>query len=155
MSDVAQLTLAADMARWSDALSFIEDFCAGQGIAPDDMLRLTLVAEELFTNAVVHGHGGGAHGTIRLELAVAPGRLWLMQEDRAPPFDPIAHARARPPDLDAEVDGRTVGGLGLHLVLELAAEVRYAHEDGCNRIRIALAADSARGPADQGAVLPR
>lgn len=132
------LTLAAAMAQWEHALSFVEDFCARHGVARRDCLRLALVAEELFTNVVEHGHGGGADAPIRIELGIAPGRLEFTIEDRAAPFDPLAHARTQPPDVEGDIDERPVGRLGLYLVEQLALEVRYAREEGCNRVWVLL-----------------
>ena len=94
------------------------------------MLRLTLVAEELFTNAVEHGHGGDADAPVRLALAFEPGRLRLLVEDRAPPFDPIAHARSAPPEHAVALDARRVGGLGLLLVEPPAAAPRSPRAPG-------------------------
>ena len=150
-----QARFGASMAHWPDALAFVEAFCQRHGLAQRDMLRLVLVAEELFTNVVEHGHGGGDAGAeLRVELVPSPGRVALMIEDRAAPFDPLAQARAHPPALDADADARPVGGLGLHLVAQLAVEARYVREQGCNRVWIVLATvDGA--DTDQGAPLPR
>ena len=53
----------------------------------------------------------------------------------APAYDPLAHA---PPDLDADIADRPIGGLGIHLVRELAQDARYRREDGWNILRIEL-----------------
>lgn len=145
MSASEQSTLAATMAQWPHALAFVEDFCARHGVARRDSLRLALVAEELFTNVVEHGHGGGAEAPVRIELAVARGRLELTIEDRAAPFDPIAYAQEQPAALDGGVDERPIGGLGLHLVRQFAAEARYARIEGCNRVWILLETEASRG----------
>lgn len=155
MSRDAQFSLPASMASWPQAQGFVEAFCARHRVGREDMLRLTLVAEELFTNAVEHGHGGDADAPVRLALEFEPGRVRLLVEDCAPPFDPLAHARAAPPDLEIELDARRVGGLGLVLVEQLAAELRYAREHGRNRLWVTLAIESAAGDADQGPALPR
>ncbi|HRI17627.1 MAG TPA: ATP-binding protein [Burkholderiaceae bacterium] len=139
MSDGATLSVQAGMAHWPRALAFIEGYCAANDIAREDMLRLVLVAEELFTNAVEHGHAGGTQASIRLALTRWPDRVQMLLEDGAPPFDPLAQA-ARQADLaEAVFDERPVGGLGLHLVAQLASDMRYAREEGCNRLWITLA----------------
>jgi serine/threonine-protein kinase RsbW len=143
MQERAALSLPASMSQWPQALAFLEAFCGSRGVAHDDMLRLVLVAEELFTNAVEHGYADGAGDAgalVRLELAHEPGRLQLFVEDSAPAFDPLAQARRGASGLDeADVEARPVGGLGLVLVEQLAAEARYAREQGCNRLWITLA----------------
>ena len=153
MDERAALSLAASMAQWPQALAFVEAFCSRHGVAHDDRLRLVLVAEELFTNSVEHGHAGDADAPIRIELAHEPGRLHFFIEDSAPAFDPLAQARANATALDADIDARQVGGLGLVLVEQLAADARYAREQGRNRIWITLAI--AAPPGTHGPVLPR
>jgi len=126
------------MACLPEALAFVEDFCGRQGIGRDDLLRVTLIVEELFTNTVEHGQGGAGAPTIRLEMGADVAHLALLYEDAAAPFDALAHLARQPPRLDATIDARPAGGLGLYLVDQLAASVRYAREEGRNRLWIVL-----------------
>jgi anti-sigma regulatory factor (Ser/Thr protein kinase) len=48
--------------------SFVASFCAHHGVGREDMLRITLVVEELFLNIVAHGYGEGSGGAVRLAL---------------------------------------------------------------------------------------
>lgn len=140
-----QCAVPASMARWPDAAEFIQDFCARHGIARAPTLRLTLLAEELFTNVVEHGRAAAADAPpqIRLELVLVQGALELLFEDTAQAFDPLARAREQPAVLDAPAEARPVGGLGLHLVTSLAESACYARENGCNRLRLRLALTAA------------
>ncbi len=45
-----------------ETASFMGNFCKLHGIGSTDALRLTLIVEELFTNAVAHGYGGECDG---------------------------------------------------------------------------------------------
>jgi anti-sigma regulatory factor (Ser/Thr protein kinase) len=56
--------------------------------------------------------------------------------DDGPRFDPLAHES---PDLDADIADRAVGGLGVHIVRQLADSCRYSHIDGRNILEIHLA----------------
>lgn len=152
MSERAVLSVSASMAHWPQVLGFVEAFCFRQCVAREDMLRLVFVAEELFTNSVEHGHGGGADVPLRIELAHEPGRLQFFLEDSAPAFDPLARMRAGAPELEADADARMPGGLGLLLVGQMAAEARYVREQDRNRIWITLTIDA---PAGHGPALPR
>ena len=49
-----------------------------------------------------------------------------------------AHLARQPPRVDAPVEACPVGGLGLQLVDQFAASLRYAREAGRNRLWIAL-----------------
>ncbi len=137
LMDAEERDFEARRVALPDALGFVETFCQRHGIGGGDLLRLTLIVEELFTNTIEHG-GSGREATIRLGLSAGDAEVALRYEDAAAPFDALAHLARRPPHLDAEIDARPVGGLGLHLVGQLATSARYAREEGRNRLWIVL-----------------
>jgi len=120
------------------AMSFVEAFSSERGVAPTDGLRLALVVEELFTNTVMHGHGGGSDAPVQIGLRADPSLVELTYEDSAPPFDPLDPALRSSIDPDAGVADRPVGQLGLALVVSMVESASYAREGGCNRLRLAL-----------------
>lgn len=117
--------------------AFAQDFCARNRIAPPVLLRLTLVIEELFTNTVTHGHGGDCDAPIAITLSVADGGVTLCYEDVAPRFDPLPYMRTPPENLDAPPPARAVGGLGLHLVGQMATHIRHSYASG-NQLYLTL-----------------
>lgn len=121
------------MAHLPDAIEFVESFCQRHGVGRTDRLHLMLVVEELFTNTVAHGHQGGSDAAVGLELGCVSEALTLLFEDHAPPFDALAFSGELPSGPDAPP-----GGLGIHLVRQIAASARYAHEAGRNRTWITL-----------------
>ena len=131
-------TVRARMESLADAIEFVEAFCADRGVVESDALRLSLVLEELFTNTVVHGHGGGSDAPVRLGLRVDAAHLELSYEDSAPAFDPLDHVARLPIDPAAGLADRPIGHLGIPLIVNMADRISYAHEAGCNRILLAL-----------------
>ena len=131
-------TVRARMDGLVEAIAFVEAFCGDRGVTPSDGLRLSLVLEELFTNTVMHGHGGGSDAPVRIGLRVDPSHLELTYEDSAPPFDPLDHVARSPIDPDAGVSDRPIGQLGIALVINMAERVGYERADGWNRIWLAL-----------------
>jgi anti-sigma regulatory factor (Ser/Thr protein kinase) len=120
--------------------AFLGEVCSEAGLGRDTCLRLTLLVEELFTNTVVHGHGGDSEAPVRIECEVSPGRVALTYEDTGPAHDPFA--RVIPPDADAGVEERPVGGLGVLLVSEMAQQVEYERAGDRNRISLVIATRS-------------
>lgn len=129
------------MAHLALAIAFVEDFCQRHGLSRDDARRLELIVEELFTNTVVHGHGGDSDAPVRIQLDVGDMHLMLRFEDTAPAFDPRQHLGATPSALQAELHERAVGGLGLHLVVQLAERLDYSFVEGRNRLQLTLRRD--------------
>jgi len=120
--------------------SFLADVCSTGGLSREACLRITLLVEELFTNTVVHGHGGDSEASVSLDCRVEQGRVRLTYEDAAPPHDPFASIQA--PDDKAPTEDRPVGGLGVLLVAAMAEEVEYRRAG--DRTRISLTVSTAR-----------
>jgi serine/threonine-protein kinase RsbW len=138
MAAADECTVRARREGLAEAIAFVEAFCADHGVAASDGLRLSLVVEELFTNTVVHGHGGGSDAAVCLALRADASHLELSYEDGAPPFDPVAYAARSPVDPAAAVADRPIGQLGLALVVDMADRISYARLDERNRIVLAL-----------------
>lgn len=124
------------MGALREVRAFIESVCREAVIARNDTLRLALVAEELFTNSVKHGYGGDSAMRVWLTLQPEAGGCRMIYEDAAPPYDPFADLTA--PDLQAPLDARTVGGLGVLLVARFSRAHEYARTGDRNRISLLL-----------------
>ena len=118
--------------------SFVASFCSHHGVSREDMLRITLVVEELFLNIVAHGYGEVSGGAVRLALSLDAGGVRLVCEDRAPPYDPRDALATAPGDLEAPIEERGVGGLGQWLVGNLVEVERYERDGDRNRVTLRL-----------------
>ncbi len=117
---------------------------------PADLRRtFELALEEMFTNIALHAKPAtspeaGAtpiRVTVSLDVRSRDGRdgrdgsddIVMEIRDTGAAFDPLSAAR---PDIDASLDDRPVGGLGIHLVREMMTEVRYSREGQENVLRM-------------------
>jgi anti-sigma regulatory factor (Ser/Thr protein kinase) len=87
-----------------------------------------LVAEEVLANIVEHAYAGQP-GRAAVEVRLASEEIRLRFEDTGPPFNPLAQP---PPDLDAPIAARGVGGLGILLIRQLVDACEYTREGGTN-----------------------
>jgi len=127
---------AARMGALRELRGFIEAVCREATIARNDTLRIALVAEELFTNSVKHGYRGDSAMPVWLTLQPQDGACRVIYEDAAPPYD--AFADAATPDLEAPLDTRAVGGLGVLLVARFSRSHEYTRAGDRNRISLVL-----------------
>lgn len=117
-------------------LDAIEAFAEAAALPIRAAHHLALIAEEVVANVVMHGsEGEGAARAIHVVLRREGAALHLAIEDDGPEFDPLA---ALPPDVEADIDRRDPGGLGLHLIRSLAREARYQRAGGRNRLTLLL-----------------
>ena len=121
-------------ARLAELLSAIEDRLQSAGIEQSCVHDAQVIVEELVCNLIDHGAAAGVE-TVQLGMAVDGARVILDIRDDGPEFDPLAHPQ---PDLDADLDARAIGGLGIHLVRELAEDARYHRGTGWNHVRVVL-----------------
>ena len=127
------LDLSATTSGLRECLDRIEQSGAGWNLPRAMVARLRIVVEELYSNAIKHGYGGGAGGPVRLRLRRQPA-IELVYEDAAPPFDPTAW---QPPGDPAQPG--VVGQKGIALILGLAASARYERLPGGNRLTLGFA----------------
>ena len=95
--------------------------------------EMTLIAEELFTNAVFYGFADHKSHEIRMSLEAGAGHWEITMEDEGLPFDPTA---APETNTSVPLDERDIGGLGIHLIRKIAHQFQYERKDGKNVVRV-------------------
>jgi anti-sigma regulatory factor (Ser/Thr protein kinase) len=108
---------------------------AGEGLPASVIHDLHLVVEEVACNVLDHGAGDREPPTLDVEARVDGRRLALVFRDTGLPFDPLDQP---PPDLDADICDRPIGGLGVHLIRQLAEELFYVRDQDTNVLRVVL-----------------
>lgn len=121
---------AADVAATLDA---IEAHLGAAGTTEAEALQLRLVAEEIITNIARCAWPEGEPGRFTVEVAsaaLAQGvSVRLTTVDDGAPFDPTA---GDPPEMDAPLEMRVLGGLGMFLVREMTDRQSYWRASGQN-----------------------
>jgi anti-sigma regulatory factor (Ser/Thr protein kinase) len=119
-----------------NALATVLDFVESSGREwklPDELvLKLRLIAEELFTNSVRCGQGGH----VAVSIGHEDDHVCLRYEDTGIAHNPFAHLDRG--HLTQPVMDRPVGRLGLVLIDGFAKSVDYERLPGKNRFRILL-----------------
>jgi serine/threonine-protein kinase RsbW len=103
------------------------------GLAPDMEFAINLCVEELFLNAVQHGHAKRA--TISIWTEVDGVRLEFV--DDGGPFDPGGAPAKR---ITGPKDDFEIGGFGMGLVQKFSRRLSYRRSDGYNRLLLEFGA---------------
>ncbi len=111
----------------------VEQFRTERGLPPEVGYALTLAMEELVTNIIKYGYDDGDEHVIRIEIEDAADTAELRIEDDGHEFDPI---QGPPPAFDRPLEDRPVGGLGLHLVKEMAHSMEYKRDNRRNKVKV-------------------
>jgi anti-sigma regulatory factor (Ser/Thr protein kinase) len=129
---------AREFPRSFDSLPALVEFTAEAfdrlGIDPGVLPIVDLAVEELFTNMVKYGRGSQA--PVRVDLSALGGGVEVALTDRDVDSFDITQA----PDVDVRrvIEEREPGGLGLHLVRQMADGVEYAYNEDARESRITL-----------------
>jgi anti-sigma regulatory factor (Ser/Thr protein kinase) len=144
VDDVAReirASIPADPAHLTRLGREVAEFLEKQAVAPRAAYAIQLVLEELVTNVINYAYDdAGTHEIgVRVALEAAFGVVEI--EDDGRPFDPRDVPEA---DVRRPLEDRPVGGLGLHLVRQMAAKVDYRRAEGKNRVEVRIALDTGK-----------
>ena len=112
---------------------FLQEFWSAASLPPAQLMSFELALEEIFMNVVMHGSPSGALPRVEISLVLAGGAVILTVEDNGPEFDPLT---LPPPDVNANLVDRPIGGLGVFLVREMMDAVSYHRVGSCNQLRM-------------------
>lgn len=117
----------------SDLTGKVMAFLDERGVDTRATHHVALVFEEVLTNLATHGNCRDLPAKVAVK--VASDRIIGEIIDAGPAFDP--RLAPEPPVASAAAD-RPVGGLGLHLVRKLSADLEYARRNGENYLKFAI-----------------
>ena len=105
------------------AFSDVVEHALSLSIEQSYLMRLAI--EEIGTNIIKYSYRAESPGPIQIACVCREEELRVIIRDRGQPFDP---RDAPAPDLTSDLATRTVGGLGVFLVRELADDLTYRHD---------------------------
>lgn len=127
-SDSATFVIANDAAAIPGFLQEVEKFLSARS-AGDDAIGLDVALDELLTNTISYAFADGHMHEIVATLELDGGDLVIELRDDGKPFDPLSIPE---PDLDADIEERQLGGLGMHFVRTVMDDVSYDRSGGWN-----------------------
>ena len=119
------IELKTDLSEIERMSEWIEQFGCRHELPAGVVFQLNLALEEIVTNVISYAFDDdeGHKVEVGLSVNVHGNELEAFVKDEGNPYDPT---HAAPPDLEAPLEERRVGGLGVHLVREMMDEVSYS-----------------------------
>ena len=103
------------------------------GLSDETVGELEIILEELLVNVISYAYDEPGTGKILVSATVSGSSVTLEFRDRGREFNPLERET---PDLDADIEDRPIGGLGIFLVTELASSVTYERVGDENVLRV-------------------
>lgn len=115
------------------------------GLAEDTRFAVNLCVEELFLNAVQHGHARST--TVSLWREFDGARVEFVDDGQ--PFDPTAATAKR---ISGPADDFDIGGYGSGLVHKFSSHMTYRRANGMNRLVLTFGASPGASPEQLGTI---
>ncbi len=127
-----RLTVPGELASLKVIRDYIQAAAAKAGLNHKTTYHLSVAIDEVVANIIIHGYAEtGLKGMLDVQVVVDEKNLIIIIEDTAVPFDP--GQQKMPDDLDAPLQDRKIGGLGVYLTMNGVDDFRYEYVAGRNR----------------------
>ncbi len=126
---MSKLTLPAVLKNLDPLMAFITDAAKNRGFDEKKLFHIKLAAEEILVNVINYAYRGEP-GDIEVRVDFREDESLVVEiVDRGIAFDPLSLPE---PDINAPMEKRRIGGLGIFLVRKLMDEVSYRREEERN-----------------------
>lgn len=132
---MVEIIVPARVAELDRVIDFVNENLDVINCSSYDKATLDIAVEEIFVNIASYAYENDREGdaVIRVALQKKPPKVIIQFMDSGAPYNPLDR---EDPDIDAELDERAIGGLGIFLVKESMDEMSYEYTDGKNILTI-------------------
>ena len=124
-----RIRIAAKLENLEPMLAFIEQGAKKLGFDAQKLNRIHLASEEALLNVINYAYPNN-YGNIEITYEVKEDKRFVVEIiDWGIPFDPLSLPK---PDVEAPIEKRKVGGLGIYLIRTIMDEVNYRRNQDRN-----------------------
>ncbi|HVP94551.1 MAG TPA: ATP-binding protein [Methanoregulaceae archaeon] len=129
----AEFTISAEIPALTEILDGIGILLRQNNVSVDLISDIELAVDEVVTNSILHGYGGGGTGTIHIVVQLRPDRVEMTIEDQGTPFDPTTF---EPKTQEGDISERVPGGLGIILIRNVMDKIMYRRDGRTNILHL-------------------
>lgn len=131
-----RLVLKNDSYELGRLAAAFDEFADRHNVGDEARFQLQLCLEEMVLNVINYGFDDEGEHEIHVDLdfRIDSRTVTVNILDDGRRFDPLEQVPE--PDLDATLEDRTVGGLGVHFVRKFMDDASYRHVEGKNRLTL-------------------
>jgi sigma-B regulation protein RsbU (phosphoserine phosphatase) len=130
---VFRLTGPATVEGIATVLDGFGSFAEEQAL-PDAVRQMVMLAlDDLLNNIISYAYDDRARSEMDVVASAEADRLVITISDSGRPFNPLG---MNAPDVQASLQEREIGGLGIHLVRNVMDEVDYSRRAGSNVVTV-------------------
>lgn len=127
-----KLTIDATVENLPTVTEFITSSMEEKNCSMKVIMQMELVIEEIFVNVASYAYRPNV-GLVTICKEFEPDAITINFIDSGVDYNPLEH---KDPDINAELEDRDIGGLGIFLIKKNVDEISYERKDGQNILTI-------------------
>lgn len=127
-------TYCNDLSELARLATDLESFGEAHQLTPALVHAFNLCLDEVLTNIISYGYDEPAPHAVSITLSCDNGTVTAVVTDHGKPFNPLEEAPE--PDLDADIEDRPIGGLGVFFLKQMMDDVRYERMGHANQLTL-------------------
>lgn len=100
----------------------LDDFAEQFGVPPAIAATFHIIFDDLLNNVISYGFNDEQRHFIDISLELTADSLTVSIADDGVPFSPLAQTA---PDTTLSIEDRPIGGLGIHIVVNMVDDISY------------------------------
>ncbi|MCQ2087618.1 MAG: SpoIIE family protein phosphatase [Bacilli bacterium] len=114
---------------------FVDKYLADANCAPKAETQINVAIDEIFSNICLYAYKENMEARARVGVTFDPSKenVTITFEDRGVPYNPL---EKEDPNVNASIEDRSVGGLGIYIVKQTMDDVVYSFDNGHNILKI-------------------
>jgi anti-sigma regulatory factor (Ser/Thr protein kinase) len=129
MTKEISIELTNDFNELNRLNNILEEYCDLNELPSNILFAMNLSLEEVITNVISYGYEDDKEHQINIRIRLDCGGIEIEVEDDGKPFNPL---EKEDPDIDASIEERPIGGLGIYLVRNYMDDLVYKRSGGKN-----------------------
>ena len=125
MKELAKFRMKALLENVPRAMACARESARKAGFLGPDLYQIEMVVDEACANVVQHAYAGREPGDMVLTCSMDEKRFVIQVRNWGRCFDPEAVPK---PDVEAPLEERSLGGLGVFLIRQFMDEVEYCFD---------------------------
>ena len=129
-----ELNIEAKVENLDKVIAFVDEEIDKLECSQKIRVQIDVAVEELFVNIAHYAYRPDVGpATVRVEVEKDPPAVSITFIDHGIPYDPLAK---EDPDITLSAEERSIGGLGIFMVIKSMDDIDYEYKDGQNILHI-------------------
>jgi sigma-B regulation protein RsbU (phosphoserine phosphatase) len=118
----ATVRIENDLSEIAKVDENLDDFAEKFGVPPAVTAAYHIIFDDLLNNVISYGFNDEQRHFIDISLELTANSLIVSITDDGVPFNPLAETA---PDTTLSIEDRQIGGLGIHIVVNMVDDISY------------------------------